>query len=182
MHKKFIFNFFQSIMNKSHKEKKLKCIKRDHILEGPKTSLKMSDYLQTISELVNIKGYASPKNISECMNVTPAGVTKMLRKLHKEGYIEYTKYTGLRLNPKGKKISWHAQQNQKYLIEFFQMIGIDDVNIRKDVRNIEYHFNKKTLVALSKFVKFLKSEPHLLDKYKKQQKIENFRKSKVTPC
>lgn len=122
----------------------------------------MEDYLEVISELVELKGYAIPADISNYMDVSPPSVTKMLQRLDEYGYIEYTKYSGLKLNPTGKKLANEIRQKHSNLLEFFEMIGVGSSIANEDVEGIEHYLNPKTMKQLRKFITFLKSNPDLL--------------------
>lgn len=122
----------------------------------------MEDYLEVISELVELKGYASPTDISNYMDVSPPSVTKMLRRLDTDGYLKYTKYQGLKLTSKGKTIANDIRQKHSDLLEFFELIGVDANIANKDVEGIEHHLNPKTMKQLRKFTIFLKSNPDLI--------------------
>ena len=89
--------------NSKKKGERLESIKKVHGQEISKFTSRMEDYLEVISELIELKGYATPMDISNYMNVSPPSVTKMLRRLDDDKYIDYTKYQGLRLTNKGKK-------------------------------------------------------------------------------
>ena len=123
----------------------------------------MEDYLEVISELVELKGYATPSDISKYMSVSPPSVTKMLRRLDEDDYLEYTKYYGLKLNPKGKNLANDIRQKHSDLLEFFEIIGVDSSIANKDVEGMEHHLNPKTMKQLRKFITLLKSKPDLLD-------------------
>lgn len=146
----------------SEKSKRLESIKKVHDKKGTKFTSRMEDYLEVISELVELKGYATPLDISNYMNVSPPSVTKMLRRLDDENYIEYTKYRGLNLNPKGKRLAEEIRQKHSDLLEFFEMIGVDSVTANVDVEGMEHHLNPKTMKQLRKFITFLKSKPEIL--------------------
>ncbi len=150
--------------NKTFDEKgeRLESIKKAHSQKSSKFTTRMEDYLEVISELVELKGYATPSDISNFMDVSPPSVTKMLRRLDEEGYIEYTKYYGLKLNPKGKSIASEIRQKHSDLLEFFEIIGVDSSIANKDVEGMEHHLNPKTLKQLRKFITLLKSRPDLL--------------------
>ena len=140
---------------------RLESIKKAH---SNKTSFttRMEDYLEVISELVELKGYASPIDISNYMDVSPPSVTKMLRRLDADGYLEYTKYRGLKLTTKGNNIANNIRQKHSDLLEFFDIIGVNNDIASKDVEGIEHHLNPKTMKQLRKFTTFLKSKPDLL--------------------
>lgn len=105
----------------------------------------MEDYLEVISELIELKGYATSSAISNYMNVSPPSVTKMLRRLYKDGYLDYTKYRGLSLTPNGRHISNEIRQKHNDLLNFFEIIGVDVTIANKDVEGIEHHLNPKTM-------------------------------------
>lgn len=146
------------------KIKRLESIKKVHSQKIPFTT-RMEDYLEVISELVELKGYASPTDISNYMDVRPPSVTKMLRRLDADDYLEYTKYHGLKLTSKGKAIANDIRQKHSDLLEFFEIIGVDASTANKDVEGIEHHLNPKTMKQLRKFTTFLKSNPNFLHSF-----------------
>ena len=75
---------------KKEDRKRLEFIKAAH-KTTKKESERREDYLEIISELVELKGYATTLDISRYMNVSPPSVTKMLQKLDEKGYLEYEK-------------------------------------------------------------------------------------------
>ena len=152
----------KKIKASNKKGERLESIKKVHSQKSPKLTTKMEDYLEVISELVELKGYATPIDISNYMNVSPPSVTKMLQRLDEDGYIEYTKYQGLKLNPRGKNLANEIRQKHSDLLEFFEIIGVDSSIANQDVEGMEHHLNPKTMKQLRKFVTFLKSKPDLL--------------------
>ena len=152
----------KKIKASNKKGERLESIKKVHSQKSSKLTTKMEDYLEVISELVELKGYATPIDISNYMNVSPPSVTKMLQRLDKDGYIEYTRYSGLKLNPTGKNLANEIRQKHSDLLEFFEIIGVDSSIANQDVEGIEHHLNPKTMKQLRKFVTFLKSKPDLL--------------------
>ena len=149
------------------KGERLESIKRVHGQKSSKFTTRMEDYLEVISELVELKGYATPLDISNYMNVSPPSVTKMLRRLDEDKYIDYTKYQGLKLTSLGKNIASEIRQKHSDLLEFFEMLGIDNSTANQDVEGMEHHLNPKTTRRLRKFILFLKSKPQLLAEFRK---------------
>jgi len=144
------------------KGERLESIKKVHSQKDSKFTVRMEDYLEVISELVELKGYATPLDISNYMDVSPPSVTKMLQRLDEKRYIEYTKYQGLRLCPSGQKIANEIRQKHSDLLEFFEIIGVNNSIANNDVEGMEHHLNPQTMKQLRKFVTFLKSKPDLL--------------------
>lgn len=155
------------ITNKNMKEKRaerLESIKEAH--KSAKTNYtRIEDYLEVISELVELKGYANTLDISRYLTVSAPSVTKMLQKLAEGGYLEYEKYRGINLTPKGSALADAVRQKHGTLLEFFRMLGINHEIANQDVEGIEHHLNPQTIKQLRKFVTFLKSNPKILDNF-----------------
>ena len=153
----------------SKKGERLESIKKVRVHENSKFTSRMEDYLEVISELIELKGYAIPMDISNYMNVSPPSVTKMLRRLDESKYIEYAKYQGLRLTSQGKNIANEIRKKHTDLLEFFEMLGIDSSIANQDIEGIEHHLNPKTTRQLKKFILFLKSKPGLVSEFQKSK-------------
>jgi Mn-dependent DtxR family transcriptional regulator len=148
------------------KSKRLESIKAAHELEKTKSSSRMEDYLEIISELVELKGYATTLDISRYMNVSAPSVTKMLQRLDEGGFLEYEKYHGINLTKKGTDIAEGIRQNHGILLEFFEILGVGYDTANQDTEGIEHHLNPKTIKQLRKFITFLKANPKIIDNFK----------------
>jgi len=144
--------------------RRLESIKAAH--ESQKTiSSRVEDYLEVISELVDMKGYAATLDISRYMNVSAPSVTKMLKKLDVEGYLEYEKYYGINLTEKGQRIAEMIKQKHGILLEFFENLGIGKEIANQDAEGIEHHLNPKTIRQIRKFVTFFKANPKMVSSF-----------------
>jgi Mn-dependent DtxR family transcriptional regulator len=126
---------------------------------------RVEDYLEVISELVELKGYANTIEISRYLNVSAPSVTKMLQRLDENGYLEYEKYKGINLTQKGNAIADTIRQKHGILLEFFKMLGINHEIASQDTEGIEHHLNPQTIRQLRKFVVFLKENPKILQSF-----------------
>ena len=151
---------------KSKNSKRLDSIKAAHQVERTKSSSRMEDYLEIISELVELKGYATTLDISRYMNVSAPSVTKMLQRLDESGFLEYEKYHGINLTSKGKNVAEGIRQKHGILLEFFEILGIEYDTANEDTEGIEHHLNPKTIKQLRKFITFLKSNPKVIQNFK----------------
>ena len=121
--------------------------------------------MEIISELVDLKGYATTLDISRYMNVSPPSVTKMLQKLDENGYLEWEKYHGINLTEKGKQLANTIRQKHGILLDFFEILGVGIDIANQDIEGIEHHLNSKTIRQLRKFITFLKSNPKIIDEF-----------------
>jgi Mn-dependent DtxR family transcriptional regulator len=149
---------------KEKRAERLESIKEAH--KSAKTDYsRIEDYLEVISELVELKGYANTLDISRYLTVSAPSVTKMLQKLAESGYLEYEKYRGINLTPKGSALADAVRQKHGTLLEFFKILGISHEIANQDVEGIEHHLNPQTVKQLRKLVTFLKSNPKILDNF-----------------
>ena len=146
--------------------KRLESIKEAHKSEKANFSSRIEDYLEIISELVELKGYATTLDISRYMHVSAPSVTKMLQKLDENGFLEYEKYHGINLTTKGNQIADTIRQKHSILLEFFEILGVGYEIANQDAEGIEHHLNPKTIKQLRKFIIFLKANPKILDNFK----------------
>ena len=151
---------------KTKNSKRLESIKAAHELEKTRSSSRMEDYLEIISELVELKGYATTLDISRYMHVSAPSVTKMLQRLDEGGFLEYEKYHGINLTKKGTQIAEGIRQNHGILLEFFEILGVNYDTANQDTEGIEHHLNPKTIKQLRKFITFLKSNPKIIENFK----------------
>ncbi len=150
---------------KKKNSKRLESIKAAHETTRTGSSSRMEDYLEIISELVELKGYATTLDISRYMNVSAPSVTKMLQRLDESRYLEYEKYHGINLTAKGNQIADGIRQKHGILLEFFEILGIGHETANQDVEGIEHYLNPKTIRQLRKFITFLKSNPKVLQNF-----------------
>jgi Mn-dependent DtxR family transcriptional regulator len=151
---------------KSKNSKRLESIKAAHEVEKTRSSSRMEDYLEIISELIELKGYAITLDISRYMNVSAPSVTKMLQRLDDGGFLEYEKYHGINLTKKGIQVAEEIRQNHGILLEFFEILGVGYDTANQDTEGIEHHLNPKTIKQLRKFITFLKANPKIIGNFK----------------
>jgi DtxR family transcriptional regulator, manganese transport regulator len=150
-------------MKEKHAER-LESIKEAHKSTKADYS-RIEDYLEVISELVELKGYANTIDISRYLNVSAPSVTKMLQRLDENGYLEYEKYRGINLTAKGNAVADTIRQKHGILLEFFKLLGINHEVANQDAEGIEHHLNPQTIRQLRKFIRYLKANPKILESF-----------------
>lgn len=127
------------------------------------------DYLEAIETIVEQKGYARVKDVSDALGVALSSVTEMFQKLSEAGYVNYEKYSGVTLTETGKEIAEKTREKHIMLKEFLMILGIDDVIADEDACKIEHVVNPETVNRLTKFVEFVQLReggPLWLDHFK----------------
>ena len=118
---------------------------------------RMEDYLEVIYELIRQKGYATPVDISESLNVSAPSVTKMLKRLDESKYLSYERYRGISLTQEGIAMAESIHEKHSLLVEFLKMIGVDENVANTDAEGIEHHLHSETLKKLQVFINTVKN-------------------------
>jgi DtxR family transcriptional regulator, manganese transport regulator len=119
----------------------------------------IEEYVEAIYTLEMRSGRAHTTDIALILNIKPPSVTEMLQKLHDMDLVIYEPYRGAKLTPPGMKMAQELMQSHKTLVEFFEIIGIDNETAEVDACQIEHHVAAKTMKQLRKFVEFIQKAP-----------------------
>jgi len=129
----------------------------------------MEDYIEQIYILMDTKGYARVSDIAEALKVHPSSVTKMVQKLDKDDYLNYEKYRGFILTPKGKKVGERLVFRHDLLEEFLEIIGVDEDKIYEDVEGIEHHLSWNSIDRIGDLVNYFKADESRIEELKRLQ-------------
>ncbi|KKE80649.1 transcriptional regulator MntR [Oceanobacillus caeni] len=129
----------------------------------------MEDYIEIIYNLMEKKGFVRVSDIAEKLSVHPSSVTKMVQKLDKDNYLDYEKYRGFVLTPKGKKIGERLVYRHELLEDFLEIIGVDKENIYNDVEGIEHHLSWNSIDRIGDLVRYFKSNDVRVNELRKVQ-------------
>ncbi|MGR9049395.1 transcriptional regulator MntR [Halobacillus faecis] len=130
----------------------------------------MEDYIEQIYILIEDKGYARVSDIAENLQVHPSSVTKMVQKLDRDQYLNYEKYRGLILTPKGKKVGKRLVYRHELLEQFLEIIGVDQENIYDDVEGIEHHMSWNSIDRIGDLVQYFDENPERVESLREVQK------------
>ncbi len=130
----------------------------------------MEDYIEQIYMLIEDKGYARVSDIAENLQVHPSSVTKMVQKLDRDQYLNYEKYRGLILTPKGKKVGKRLVYRHELLEQFLEIIGVDSENIYEDVEGIEHHLSWNSIDRIGDLVQYFDENTSRVDDLREVQR------------
>ena len=137
-------------------DSRLASIRGANNAKRPECTFRMEDYLETIYELVQHKGYATLADVAEYLNVRPPSVTTMMRRLDESGLLNYEKYRGIQLTEKGMDIAKIIHDRHSVLSEFLKMIGVSEKIANEDAESMEHHLHTQTMHKLTELMRILK--------------------------
>jgi Mn-dependent DtxR family transcriptional regulator len=129
----------------------------------------MEDYLEMIYRICRDNDYARMNQLANNLNVRPSSSTKIVQKLSSIGLVNYKKYGLIDLTPEGEKIGEFLYHRHMVLEKFLDIIGVED-SILKDTELMEHTIRPIVLKNIEQLVKFLDSNPDILQKYYKYLK------------
>jgi Mn-dependent DtxR family transcriptional regulator len=118
------------------------------------------DYLEAIWRLTEEKGYARVSDIAERLGISPASVSKMVRRLDEDGLLTYERYRGLALTREGRLRGRLLLRRHQVLERFLRTLGLDDAAvILRTVEGIEHHCDPETLDRIEGLVVYVENHP-----------------------
>lgn len=118
---------------------------------------KAEDYLEAILNVVLTKGYARTKDVAAALGVSPSSVVEMFQKLDAIGLVEYRRYEGVVLTPKGRQIAEVIKFRHDTLKRFFLTIGVPEETADKDACTMEHELSETSIGQIRLFIDFLES-------------------------
>lgn len=114
------------------------------------------NYLKIVLDLINEKKVARIKEIARRKGVSMPSVTEAMRKLSKDGFVQYSAREFVELTGKGKTAAYRLSSKNTFLKHFFiDVLGIDEQIAEKDACELEHHLSVMTLERLILLYQFL---------------------------
>jgi DtxR family transcriptional regulator, Mn-dependent transcriptional regulator len=112
------------------------------------------DYLKAIYNLARNGDLVSTTEISHKLNVAPASVTEMLKKLSEEGYIKYSPYHGSTLTEKGLQEAQKVARKHRLLETFLSdVLHIGKDKVHMEACKLEHSLSDEAEESLCRFLK-----------------------------
>jgi len=116
---------------------------------------RVEDYLRTVYEIIEQKGYTRIKDISRELGVRPSSVVEMMRKLHNRGFVVYEKYGGITLTSQGREVAEAVEMRHNTFKKFLEIILVPEDVAIKDAHILEHRLDSKTILQFTRFVEFV---------------------------
>lgn len=114
----------------------------------------VEDYLKAIYDLSQTEKLVSTTSISRILEVTPASVTEMLRKLSKKGYISHSPYHGTGLTPFGKRKAENIVRKHRLLERFlYDVLKVDKAQVHYQACGMEHSLSDEAAESLCRFLR-----------------------------
>ena len=117
-------------------------------------SASTEEYLESLYTLTQNNSPASTTDISKHMNISPASVSEMLKKLAAGGCVDYTPRRGVTLTPKGFELAQKMARKHRLLECFLHdVLHIGNDKVHKEACAMEHSLSDETERALCQTLK-----------------------------
>lgn len=132
------------------------------------------DYVEMIYR-INLKyNNVKVKDVAKELNIKPASVTKMVKKLNDKNILEYKKYDYIKLTDIGYKLGKSLLKRHNTIYRFLQILGVKQ-NIHEETEKIEHTINYDTLEKIDALIEFFsqnKDVYFLLNKFQEEKYLQ----------
>ncbi|MCU0415422.1 MAG: metal-dependent transcriptional regulator [Ignavibacteriaceae bacterium] len=124
-------------------------------------NISKEDYLSVIYKSADSNGEIKANQIAEQLNISPAAVTDMLRKLSKEGYVDYKRYKGTKLTKSGEEYA-RSMVRRHRIWELFlhQIVGLPWDKVHNEAHNLEHSASDELINKMEEMLDFPEYDPH----------------------
>lgn len=117
-------------------------------------SASTEEYLEALYTLTQDGQAASTTAVSKRLNIAPASVTEMLRKLADNGYVNYAPHQGVTLTPKGFSVAEKMTRRHRLLESFLHnVLKIGKEKVHNEACAMEHTISDETERALCQTLK-----------------------------
>lgn len=124
-------------------------------------NISKEDYLSVIYKSADDNGEIKANQIAESLNISAAAVTDMLRKLSKEGYVNYKRYKGTKLTKSGEEYA-RSMVRRHRIWELFlhQIVGLPWDKVHNEAHNLEHSASDELINKMEEMLDFPEYDPH----------------------
>jgi DtxR family Mn-dependent transcriptional regulator len=117
-------------------------------------SVSSEEYLEALYSLTQDGRKATTSEISKRLNVTPASVTEMIKKLADAGYVNYSPYQGVTLTQEGLRVAGKMVRKHRLLERFLHdVLKIGKDKVHREACEMEHVLSDETERAMCQTLK-----------------------------
>jgi DtxR family Mn-dependent transcriptional regulator len=139
------------------------------------------DYLEAILNITLEKGYARTKDVARELYLSPSSVVEMFRKLDRMGLIEYRRYEGVVLQPRGREIAEAIKFRHDTLKEFLLQIRVPEEIADSDACFMEHELHPETIRQIRLLIEGLRADPDLREKIRRSMAAQRTEQTSSPP-
>jgi len=124
-------------------------------------NISKEDYLSAIYKYRETDGNIKANRIAEKLSITNAAVTDMLKRLAKDGYVNYKRYQGIKLTAEGEDYAKSmVRRHRIWEVFLHQVVGIPWDKVHEEAHNLEHSASDELINRMEEMLDFPTFDPH----------------------
>lgn len=129
--------------------------------QPPTLSRSVEDYLKVIYALSEQGRSASTNDIADALEVQPASVSGMIKRLAEIGFVEHLPYRGVRLSPRGVREALRIVRRHRILETYLsQRLGYSWDDVHAEAERLEHAASDELIDRMAAALKHPSHDPH----------------------
>lgn len=130
-------------------------------MSTPTLSRSVEDYLKAIYRLAAEGSPASTSAIAEALEVQPASVTGMVKRMAESGLLEHVPYKGVELTPSGTREALRVLRRHRILETYLcARLGYTWDDVHDEAERLEHAASDHLIEQMAKALGFPRHDPH----------------------
>ena len=124
-------------------------------------NISKENYLSTIYRYCDADSRIKTTLIAEKLNITNAAVTDMMKKLSRDGYVEYKRYRDIRLTEDGEAYAKNMiRRHRIWELYLHLVIGMPWDKVHDEAEHLEHSSSDDLINRLEEILDYPKFDPH----------------------
>jgi DtxR family Mn-dependent transcriptional regulator len=124
-------------------------------------NISKEDYLSVIYKNKDGRGAIKANQISVNLGISGAAVTDMIKKLSKDGYVNYEKYKGITLTKNGEEYARNiVRRHRIWELFLHQILGLPWDKVHEEAHNLEHGASDELINRMEEMLDFPEFDPH----------------------
>ena len=121
----------------------------------------MEDYLKLIYELQELGEAATNSTLAAWLEIAPASVTSMIKRLSKLDLVDYKPYGGCRLTSKGERLALKIVRYHRLIESFLtEVLGVPWDRVHKEAHQLEHAISEYLAERIANMLGDPAKDPH----------------------
>jgi len=124
-------------------------------------NVSQEDYLTAIYRNLDEAGEIKPNLLASKLEISNAAVTDMLRKLSRDGFVDYQKYKGIKLTGEGELYAKNMlRRHRMWEVFLHQTLGVPWDKVHDEAEKLEHSSSDEIINLLEEFLEYPEVDPH----------------------
>lgn len=124
-------------------------------------NISQEDYLTAIYRNLNDAGEIKPNVLAEKLSISNAAITDMLKKLSRDGFVDYKKYKSIKLTKTGERYAKNMlRRHRLWEVFLHQTLGMSWYKVHGEAEMLEHSSSDEMINLLDKFLDYPEVDPH----------------------